>query len=137
MASYAVLKEKVTTSLKYPLAIVNRYLRIIPAYLLAILIYYGIVMHLGSGPFWSMNAAAIEMCKPLWKPLLFVDNLVDNGSTMCMGWGWYLQSDMQMFVYCMLILFLYQKNKSIFRADYDLLITSCLICLHNATNLRS
>ena len=30
---------------------------------------------------------------------------------MCMGWGWYLQTDMQMFVYCMLLLFIYQKNR--------------------------
>lgn len=68
-------------------------------------------MHIGSGPFWPMNASVIEMCRPLWRPILFVDNLIDNGQTMCMGWGWYLQNDMQMFVYCMLILFVYQKHR--------------------------
>lgn len=51
------------------------------------------------------------MCNKLWKPLLFIDNLVDDGKTMCLGWGWYLQNDMQIFVYCMLMLLLYQWNK--------------------------
>ena len=51
------------------------------------------------------------MCNKLWKPLLFIDNLVDDGQTMCLGWGWYLQNDMQIFVYCMLMLLLYQWNK--------------------------
>lgn len=30
---------------------------------------------------------------------------------MCMGWGWYLQNDMQLFLYCIVVLFNYNKNK--------------------------
>lgn len=30
---------------------------------------------------------------------------------MCMGWGWYLQNDMQLFIYSMLILYIYDKSK--------------------------
>lgn len=28
-----------------------------------------------------------------------------------MGWGWYLQNDMQMFIYCMFILLVYKYNR--------------------------
>lgn len=47
----------------------------------------------------------------MWKSLLFVDNLVDNGADMCLGWGWYIQNDMQIFIYCMFMLFILGKNK--------------------------
>ena len=30
---------------------------------------------------------------------------------MCMGWGWYLQVDVQLFIFSMLILFLYRKSR--------------------------
>ena len=28
-----------------------------------------------------------------------------------MGWGWYIQNDMQLFIYCILILLVYSKSK--------------------------
>ena len=49
----------------------------------------------------------------MWKPLLFVDNLVDNGNSMCMGWGWYLQNDMQIFIFSIPILYLYSRNRKL------------------------
>jgi hypothetical protein len=52
------------------------------------------------------------MCHSLWRPLLFIDNLVDNANNMCMAWGWYLQNDMQLFLYCMIILYIYNKSKT-------------------------
>lgn len=30
---------------------------------------------------------------------------------MCMGWGWYLQNDMQIFVFSLLFIYLYTVNK--------------------------
>ncbi len=39
-----------------------------------------------------------------------MDNLVDNGNSQCMGWGWYLQNDMQIFLASVLILFIYSKS---------------------------
>lgn len=58
-----------------------------------------------------MTLGQIPYCESSWKTLLFVDNLVDNGERMCMGWGWYLQNDMQIFVFSMLFIFLYTKNR--------------------------
>jgi hypothetical protein len=30
---------------------------------------------------------------------------------MCMGWGWYLQNDMQIFVFSLIFIFIYTKNR--------------------------
>lgn len=40
-----------------------------------------------------------------------MDNLVDNGEKMCMGWGWYLQNDMQIFVFSLFFILLYTKHR--------------------------
>lgn len=31
---------------------------------------------------------------------------------MCLGWGWYLQNDMQIFIFSIPILYLYNKKRS-------------------------
>ena len=43
--------------------------------------------------------------------MLFVDNLVDNGEHMCLPWGWYLQNDMQIFVFSLVFILIYVKNR--------------------------
>ena len=78
---------------------------------MAILIFMSVYMHLGGGPFWGqLENVVVAPCMKLWKPLLFVDNLVDNGESMCMGWGWYLQNDMQIFFFSLIVLLIYSKN---------------------------
>lgn len=47
----------------------------------------------------------------MWRGLLFLDNIIDKGNNMCMGWAWYLQNDMQIFIYSVFILFIYSKSK--------------------------
>ena len=113
LVAYVFLREHVKTGLKYPLAILNRYLRFVPSYLLAILLFYSIMPHLGSGPYWNFQIAQVNNCDRIWKPLLFVDNLVDNGATQCMGWGWYLQNDMQLFIYSVFLLLIYEKSRTV------------------------
>ena len=49
---------------------------------------------------------------------------------MCMGWGWYLQNDMQIFVVSMLFIFLYTKNRMV---GYISLI--CMIILGVSLNI--
>ncbi len=63
------------------MAIVHRILRFWPSYLMAILILYAVFLQTGSGIFWFDNQATaqIDYCADLWKPMFFVDNLVDNG----------------------------------------------------------
>jgi peptidoglycan/LPS O-acetylase OafA/YrhL len=60
LVSYSILKDvKIKSRFRYFLAIINRYLRLIPAYFLTILIYYSILAHLVSGPFWFQNTPSI------------------------------------------------------------------------------
>ncbi len=113
LVAYSFLREKSKNPLKYPIAIVHRILRFWPSYITAILIYYGIFLHMGSGPFWHQvdKAGQVSECSRMWKSIFFVDNIVDNGERMCLGWGWYLQNDMQIFIVSVGYLFLYGKNK--------------------------
>lgn len=45
---------------------------------------------------------------------------------MCLGWGWYLQNDMQIFVFSMLYIYLYTRNR---KAGYIALSVTILISL--------
>lgn len=75
----------------------------------------------------------------MWKALIFVDNLVDNGETQCMNWGWYLQNDMQLFVASLILLFVYSLKAWIGKVLIGLLtILSCIFTYvwtynHNTT----
>ena len=112
LVAYVFVREGSKSGLKYPLAILNRYLRLVPSYFLTMLIYYTIFPHMGSGPFWRKNIdEGVSYCKNMWRALLFVDNLIDGGSKQCMLWGWYLQNDMQMFVYSLFLLLIYSKSR--------------------------
>ena len=63
-----------------------------PAYLLTLAFYTWVFLHLRSGPKWVLNDEYTDLCKNnMWRSLLFIDNLVNNGKTMCMPWGFYLQ----------------------------------------------
>ena len=46
----------------YPLAIINRYLRLVPVYLITVLIFYTGMMHFGSGPLWVSNLKMVDDC---------------------------------------------------------------------------
>lgn len=123
LVAYSLLKQENKTFWKYPLGIVNRWLRLVPAYFAAIMFFYSILIHLGEGPVWSQVEGLTSNCHRLWSPLLFVDNLVDNGATQCMGWGWYLQNDMQIFLYCMVLLLVYEWKSM---AGYVMIVWSIL-----------
>lgn len=122
------MREKSKSILKYPLAILHRVLRFWPSYIVAILLYYSVYIHTNSGPIWQMNwtLGQIPYCEGAWKSLFFIDNLVDNGEKICMAWGWYLQNDMQIFVFSLIFIFIYTKNK---RVGYISLIAMAIFGL--------
>ena len=107
--AFVFLREKVKRNITYLFAIIQRILRIWPAYILVMMIYYSFFMHMGDGPRWQFNEPTINLCSRMWKSILFVDNLVDNGEEMCLNWGWYLQADFQIFLSCLVLLFIYNK----------------------------
>ena len=59
LVAYAFLKETTTTFFKYPLAILNRYLRLVPAYFVAIMFFYRIFPYMGSGPYWHQIGSLV------------------------------------------------------------------------------
>jgi hypothetical protein len=63
----------------------------------------------------------------MWKTILFVDNIAYNGEQMCMGWGWYLQNDMQIFIFSIPILYLYARWRNISFIFIQLLTLASLI----------
>lgn len=132
LVAYSFMREKSRSILKYPMAVLHRLLRFWPSYLMTIAIYYSVYIHTGDGPFWgeNMTLGQIPFCSEAWKTVLFVDNLVDNGEMMCMGWGWYLQNDMQIFVFSMVFILLYNINK---KAGY--LSLALLICISVTLNI--
>lgn len=65
--------------MKYPLAIFNRFLRFLPAYFVTIMIYYGLSPHMVGGPFFHRVVPLAEMCSNFWRPLIYVDNFINNG----------------------------------------------------------
>ena len=52
---------------------------------------------------------------------MFLSNFIGNGDRMCLGWGWYLQVDFQLFVMGVLLIYLYSKKQWVF-----LLVTGML-----------
>lgn len=87
------------------------------------------MIHIGDGPLWYKiyNLGEIAYCQNMWKSILFVDNLVWNGEKMCLGWGWYLQNDMQIFVASLPILYIYTKNRKWAFGTIFLIITLSLL----------
>ena len=123
LVAYAFLKETTSAFFKYPLAILNRYLRLVPAYFVAILLFYRVFPYMGSGPYWPFLTPLVQPCDDMWKSLLFINNLTDNMNGICLGWGWYLQNDMQLFVYSILMLLIYNHKKM---AGYFAIVWSML-----------
>ena len=75
---YTIFRMKISNKI-FPLAILNRYMRLIPVYLITVLIFYSMMMHFGSGPLWVSNLKMVDYCDGMWRTFLFVDNLVNNG----------------------------------------------------------
>ena len=108
LLAHVFLRDLSRSLAKYPLAIIQRMLRLWPSYIFTILIYYSVYVHFGSGPLWGQDEIYTSACGKMWKPIFFVDNLVDNGEEQCMNWGWYLQNDMQLFMFSILLLCFYK-----------------------------
>lgn len=99
-------------------AIVHRFIRIWPTYMIAILLFWKIAPYLGNGPIWSIFYRLSCSCNDggvLWN-VFFIDNFGDhgpNGMDYCFGWGWYLAVDFQLFLITPFFLYAYSKNKKL------------------------
>ena len=96
------------------MGILQRALRIWPAYILSMMFYYSLFMRTGSGPYWQKAWVDVSQCKTMWREIIFLSNFIENGQSLCMGWGWYLQIDFQLFAFGVLMIYIYSKKKWIF-----------------------
>ena len=108
LLAFVFLRDTSQSLAKYPLAIVQRVLRLWPSYIFTLMVFYSVYIHMGSGPIWGSDQAFVQMCSNMWRPIFFVDNFVDNGQSQCMPWGWYLQNDMQLFIFSIILLYVYR-----------------------------
>ncbi|MCP9262434.1 BMA-OAC-9 [Dirofilaria immitis] len=84
----------------------HRFIRLIPAYFITLLIIHFIFQDLGDGPMWSQqNGIFGARCSKndIWRQLLFLSNFYPNE---CMPWMWYLALDTQFYMIAPIVLLL-------------------------------
>ncbi|XP_050052902.1 nose resistant to fluoxetine protein 6-like isoform X1 [Aphis gossypii] len=92
-------------------AIINRMLRLLPAYCTIMAITSHILPHLGDGPLWpKMIWEEAEICKNYWwTNLLFISNFIDVKYG-CLIVNYYVSCDVQFFIVGVIIVYAYMKN---------------------------
>eukprot|EP01017_Pseudomicrothorax_dubius_P004186 TRINITY_DN10786_c0_g1_i1.p1 TRINITY_DN10786_c0_g1~~TRINITY_DN10786_c0_g1_i1.p1 ORF type:complete len:670 (+),score=138.77 TRINITY_DN10786_c0_g1_i1:102-2012(+) len=85
---------------KYIFMIIHRVLRIVPVYLVVILFYWKVSSVIGSGPVRDYAQYRLnDSCSGWWwRDLTFINNYKPLEVDECMGWGWYLGCEMQIFL---------------------------------------
>ena len=93
-------------------AYAHRYIRLLPLYLLAMLLTIGLVPYLFSdGPLAVFNEWQMNICtNKWWHNLLYIQNYTKIGEG-CLIWSWYLANDMQLFLITPWIIILFNWNK--------------------------
>ena len=88
----------------------HRYIRLLPLYLLAILITIAVVPYIFSdGPLAVFNEWQMNICKEKWwHNLLYIQNFTQIGEG-CLIWSWYLANDMQFFLITPILIVFYNK----------------------------
>ena len=92
----------------WPLMYLERYLRLMPPYLMIFLLYIYVVPHIGRGPLWTAKDFPMknEDCHNYWWAyILLINNFVPNGKgTRCLGYYWYVSNDFQLFLIAPLLI---------------------------------
>ncbi|XP_069111777.1 O-acyltransferase like protein-like [Argopecten irradians] len=85
---------------------VTRIFRLMPVYILVLLVYTTLFTHMVYGPLMPVNLEYVTHCNDnWWTNLLFINNLVKTNEQ-CMEWSFYLSLDMQFYIVSLVLLFL-------------------------------
>ena len=109
--AYQFAKDLTPATKKLPMRVLSRLVRVLPAYMLTIMIWYAMFMHWGSGPRWVPNQEYSNLCGNMWRSMFFIDNFVNNGQTLCMSWAFYTQVEFQMFLCGIVLLMVYCRTR--------------------------
>ena len=92
----------------------HRYIRLLPLYLLTILVTIAIVPYVFSeGPLAIFNEWQMNICiHKWWHNMLYIQNFTQIGEG-CLIWSWYLANDMQFFLITPLLIILFHKDKKL------------------------
>lgn len=98
----AEMKKKNGKMQPFWLIYLHRFLRLVPLYMLTMLIYWFLMSIAGTGPiFFMYKEEGTKYCsKVWWTHILFINNFyeIDPKINDCMGWTWYLANDFQFFL---------------------------------------
>ena len=96
------------------LSYLHRYFRLIPLYIVALLLFWFVMPIVGDGPvFYNLQKKADNWSSYWWSHLLMINNFypILASSDDCMSWTSYLANDFQFFIFIPLFVWLlYHKN---------------------------
>eukprot|EP01017_Pseudomicrothorax_dubius_P003245 TRINITY_DN10416_c0_g2_i1.p1 TRINITY_DN10416_c0_g2~~TRINITY_DN10416_c0_g2_i1.p1 ORF type:complete len:647 (-),score=128.85 TRINITY_DN10416_c0_g2_i1:27-1967(-) len=101
----------------YGLTLLHRILRLVPSYGVVILLVYRIMQFFGKGPLWQVYIQTQDSncSENAWADILFVNNIAlgNKLKSDCIGWGWYLGCDMQIFLIMPFVTLALLRKKSL------------------------
>jgi peptidoglycan/LPS O-acetylase OafA/YrhL len=86
----------------WPMMYLDRYLRLVPPYIMIFLLYIFVVPYIGEGPLWTAKDFPMKNadCRDYWWAyFLLINNFIPSGrGSECLGYYWYVSNDFQLFV---------------------------------------
>lgn len=126
----------------WPMMYLERYLRLIPPYIMIFLLYVYVVPFIGDGPLWSVKDFPVKNaeCRQYWWAyFLLINNFISDGKgTECLGYYWYVSNDFQLFIlapFFILPLYYYPLIGS-FILFGTLLSSMCVLAFNMANTYR-
>lgn len=95
---------------------VQRYLRLTPAFATTMLFYANVAPFIGSGPFFpKFQQSVFRRCDQYWwTGLLYLHNFVPwDSDKVCMGWSWFLGNDFIFFAVSTLALLVFYRSRAL------------------------
>jgi hypothetical protein len=126
----------------WPIMYLERYLRLIPPYIMIFLLYIYVVPYIGQGPLWTAKYFPMENtdCHYYWWAyFLLINNFLPNGKgTQCLGYYWYVSNDFQLFVIApfLIVPLYYYPLIGSFILFGILLSSTCLLAFNMANTYR-
>ena len=75
-------------------------------FVVATMLYWLVMPSVVKGPFaWQAYTLTSHCASSWWKDFLFFGNFTE----MCMSWSWYIQVDLQLFAFCLILLWIYTR----------------------------
>ena len=127
----------------WPLMYLERYLRLVPPYIMIFLLYVFVVPYIGSGPLWKSSDFPMKNAdchNYWWAYFLLVNNFVPNGKgTRCLGYYWYVSNDFQLFLVApfLIVPLFYSLPIGLFILFGVLTASSCILAFNIANTYRT